>query len=103
MLKRSHSCGDLRAADIGKAVTLMGWVHRRRTFGGLTFVDLRDRSGLIQLVVNPTISPDDHAVADEVRPEYVLAIQGVVEHRPEGTVNPNLATGEVDVLVDKAE
>ncbi len=82
---------------------MIGWVHRRRTFGGLTFIDLRDRHGITQLVFNPTISPEAHAVADECRSEYVLAARGVVEHRPEGTTNPNLPTGEIDVLVREAE
>src|SRR5437879_2633099 len=103
MFHRTHSCGKLRAGDVGKAATLIGWVHRRRTFGGLTFIDLRDRHGITQLVFNPTISPEAHAIADDCRPEFVLAARGVVEHRPEGTVNANLPTGEIDVLVQTAE
>src|SRR5215469_136661 len=81
MLKRTHNCGALRSRDVG----------------------LRDRHGLTQLVFNPTISSAAHDVAEEIRPEFVLAVKGVVEHRPEGTVNPNLPTGEIDVLVEKAE
>ena len=103
MLKKTHNCGELRAGDIGKQVTLMGWVHRRRTHGGLIFVDLRDRHGLTQCVFNPSGSEAAHAVAEEARSEYVLAVTGVVEHRPEGTVNPNLPTGEIDVVVQNAE
>ncbi|MCL4458286.1 MAG: aspartate--tRNA ligase [Chloroflexi bacterium] len=102
-MQKSHTCGELRIADVGKVVTLAGWVHRRRAHGGLIFIDLRDRFGLTQLVFNPAISMGSHSIANAVRPEYVLAIRGTVAKRPEGTENPELATGEIEVLVEEAE
>ncbi len=96
-LKRDHSCGGLRLADKGKEVVLMGWVQRRRDHGGLIFVDLRDRSGLVQVVFDPGIGQEFFRRAETVRNEYVLAVRGRVEARPEGTVNPNLETGEIEV------
>jgi aspartyl-tRNA synthetase len=98
-LRRTHSCGALRAADAGQAVTLMGWAARRRDHGGLIFVDLRDREGLTQLVFNPALDPAAHEVAGRIRVEFVLAVEGTVERRPPGTVNAHLATGEVEVSV----
>ncbi|TAK20092.1 MAG: aspartate--tRNA ligase [Chloroflexota bacterium] len=99
-MKKTHTCGELRAADIGSRVTMMGWVHRRRAHGGLIFVDVRDRLGLTQLVFNPEESRTAHAAAEELRPEFVIAASGRVEARPDGTVNTNLATGAVEVVVD---
>ncbi len=93
---RTHSGGTLRADDIGTEVTLAGWVHTRRDHGGLIFLDLRDRSGLVQAVVDPS-TPEAFKLAEEVRPEYVVLAKGTVEPRPEGTVNPGLATGEIEV------
>ncbi|MBE9472490.1 MAG: aspartate--tRNA ligase, partial [Chloroflexi bacterium] len=97
MLK-THSCGELRAAHVGQEVTLAGWVNRRRDHGGLVFVDLRDRSGIVQVVANPDVSPEGHAVAQQVRGEYVLQVKGVVRVRPEGLTNPDIPTGEIEVL-----
>lgn len=97
--KRSRYCGDLSAADIGKEVVLMGWTMRRRDHGGLIFVDLRDREGIAQVVFDPEKSPDAHAKAEHVRNEFVLAVKGQVLARPEGTTNPAMKTGEVEVLV----
>jgi aspartyl-tRNA synthetase len=97
--KRSHYCGQVTAADIGKEVCLMGWVQRRRDHGGLIFIDLRDREGIIQLALDPDRDPEAHQKADRVRNEFVLAIKGVVSPRPEGTVNTKMKTGEVEVEV----
>lgn len=97
--KRSHYCGDLRAADIGSEVILMGWALRRRDHGGLIFVDLRDREGIAQIVFDPEVNKEVHAVAESVRSEFVLAVKGKVIPRPEGTVNPNMKTGEVEIQV----
>ena len=98
MLK-SHACGELRAEHAGQQVTLAGWVHRRRDHGGLTFLDLRDRSGVVQTVAIPEISAESHAAAAEVRPEWVLQVAGLVRLRPQGMRNPDLATGEVEVEI----
>ncbi|MCL6634314.1 MAG: aspartate--tRNA ligase [Peptococcaceae bacterium] len=97
-LKRSHYCGELRLEHAGDRVVLMGWVQRRRDHGGLIFIDLRDRTGLVQVVFSPDLDEGAFAKAGDVRNEYVLAVQGTVRERPEGTANPNLATGQVEVL-----
>ena len=99
---RSHKCGELNAAHLGEAVDLCGWVHRRRDHGGVIFIDLRDRAGLVQIVFDPD-SPDTFKLAESVRSEYVLRVQGTVRNRPEGTLNPNMATGEIEVLVNNIE
>jgi aspartyl-tRNA synthetase len=96
-LQRTHSCGALRKENVGERVTLMGWCARRRDFGPLTFIDLRDRDGITQIVVNQEKAPDAHAKAKDVRGEYVLAVIGEVVLRDEGARNPKLATGEVEV------
>ncbi|KNZ70231.1 aspartyl-tRNA synthetase [Thermincola ferriacetica] len=96
-LKRTHHCGELRKTNIGEEVVLMGWVQRRRDHGGLIFVDLRDRSGLVQVVFSPDVDKEAFAKAEIIRSEYVLAVRGQVVARPEGTVNENLPTGEIDV------
>ena len=96
-LQRTHSCGALRSGDVGKLVTLMGWVAKRRDFGELTFLDLRDRDGVTQVVLNAEDAPDAHAKAKEVRGEYVIAITGEVTLRDENQRNPKLETGEVEV------
>ncbi len=97
-LTRTHYCGQLGEGDVGKAVVLMGWAATRRDLGGVVFVDLRDREGLCQVVARPEVSKDAHAAADRVRGEYVLAVVGEVAARSGETVNPNLATGKVEVL-----
>jgi aspartyl-tRNA synthetase len=94
---RTHMCGELRAAHVGTSVRLAGWVQRRRDLGGLIFLDLRDREGIVQVVVNPEQVPAAAAAADAVRLEYVITVDGTVERRPEGTANPRLATGEIEV------
>ena len=101
MLKDAD-CGELRASDIGRRVTLAGWVHRRRDHGGIAFIDLRDRSGLVQVVFNPEQAPRASQVAAEARNEWVLQVTGEVARRPPGTENPHLPTGEVEVLVEEA-
>jgi aspartyl-tRNA synthetase len=101
--KRTHYCGALRATDAGKTVILMGWAQRRRDHGGVIFVDLRDREGLVQVVFNPEINPAVHQEAHRIRSEYVLAVQGKVRKRPEGMENPDLSTGAVEVMIDDLE
>ena len=96
---KTHTCGELRASDIGKQVTLAGWVHRRRDHGGVTFIDLRDRFGLTQIVADSTTSPEAHLAMEAVRPEWVIQVVGKVRRRPEGAENPNLPTGEIEVEV----
>jgi len=100
MLK-SHTCGELRKEHAGQQVTLAGWVNRRRDQGGLIFIDLRDRWGLIQIVADAENTPDSHAVANNVRSEFVLQIKGTVRIRPEGTENAELETGEVDIVAEE--
>ena len=97
-MDKDIDCGALRREDVGRRVTLAGWVHRRRDHGGLVFMDLRDRSGVVQVVVNPEQAPEAHAEADRARSEWVLQIVGEVGARPEGTENPRLPTGEVEVM-----
>jgi aspartyl-tRNA synthetase len=99
--KRTHYCGDLRKEDIGKTVCMMGWVHRRRDHGGLIFIDLRDRTGIGQLALDPDRDPESHAKAEAVRNEFVIAAIGTVAPRPEGTVNPKMKTGEVEIEVNE--
>ncbi len=96
--KRTIYCGQVRPDHIGKEVVLCGWVHRRRDHGGLVFVDLRDREGLVQVVFSPEGSPEAHAKADDLRVEYVLSVRGSVRRRPAGTENRNLPTGEIEVV-----
>ncbi len=97
--KRTDYCGALTARDIGREVILMGWALRRRDHGGLIFIDLRDREGIAQIVFDPEVNQAAHQVAEGVRSEYVLAIKGKVIPRPEGTVNSNMKTGEVEIQV----
>jgi len=99
---RTHYCGQVDAALLGKTVTLYGWAHRRRDHGGVIFIDLRDREGLLQVVSDPD-RRDTFATAEKIRNEYVLEVVGVVRRRPEGTVNPNLRSGEVEVLAHAIE
>ncbi|KUK11083.1 MAG: Aspartate--tRNA ligase [Clostridia bacterium 41_269] len=100
-LKRTDMCGSLRKEHVGKKVTLMGWVHRRRDHGGLIFIDLRDREGIVQIVFSPQVSLEAFKKAESVRSEYVLAVVGEVRLRPEGTINEKLSTGEVEVYADQ--
>jgi aspartyl-tRNA synthetase len=98
-LKRTHDCGALRGTDAGKRVVLFGWVHARRDHGGCVFIDLRDRGGLTQVVFEPTIAEQAHALAGELRGEYCIGVAGVAVERG-GHKNPNLATGEIEVKAD---
>jgi aspartyl-tRNA synthetase len=98
-MRKTHHCCELGADQIGDEVVLMGWVQRRRDHGGVIFVDLRDKEGITQVVFNPDVDKDVHAKAHAIRNEYVLGVRGKVSPRPEGMVNPNLFTGEIEVLV----
>ncbi|MDH4233060.1 MAG: aspartate--tRNA ligase, partial [Nitrospirota bacterium] len=99
--KRTHSCGVLGAGNVGDKVTLKGWVSTRRDHGGLIFIDLRDREGITQVVLNPEIDQIAHQKAHEIRSEYVLEITGNVSKRPEGTINKNLKTGEIEIYAEE--
>ena len=99
---RSHYCGQVEQSLIGEEVSVCGWVHRRRDHGGVIFVDLRDREGLLQVVFDPD-RPEIFAEAERIRSEFVLAVRGKVRARPEGTVNPNMRTGQVEVLAHELE
>ncbi|MFU8772878.1 MAG: aspartate--tRNA ligase [Anaerolineales bacterium] len=96
---KTHACGELRADHIGQMVTLAGWVNRRRDHGGVTFIDLRDRSGIVQVVANPLDSPEAHRELVDARMEWVLKLRGEVHRRPEGMENPKLPTGEIEIEV----
>ena len=100
-MRRTHHCRELGAEDIGKQVVLMGWLQRRRDHGGVIFVDLRDREGLTQVVFNPEMGTAVHAKAHALRSEYVIGVRGTVAHRPDGMVNPELKTGEIEVMVSE--
>jgi aspartyl-tRNA synthetase len=97
-LKRTDYCGDLRKQDVGREVTLLGWVQRRRDLGGLIFVELRDRQGIVQVVFNPEVNREVHEKAQSLRSEFVVGVKGDVGIRPEGTANPKLNTGEIEVI-----
>jgi aspartyl-tRNA synthetase len=99
---RTHKCGELNKENLGESVALCGWVHKRRDHGGVIFIDLRDREGLVQVVFNPETT-ETFAIAESVRSEYVLRVEGIVRDRLEGTINPNMATGEIEVLVSHIE
>ncbi|MBO0348227.1 aspartate--tRNA ligase [Phormidium pseudopriestleyi FRX01] len=100
---RTYYCGQLRSEHIGETVTLCGWVDRRRDHGGVIFLDLRDRSGIVQIVSDPLRTPDSYKDAETIRNEYVLRITGRVSQRPSDSLNPNLPTGELEVYVDRIE
>src|SRR5689334_8234668 len=100
---RTLWCGDVRKDHVGDEVRVAGWVHRRRDHGGLVFIDLRDRSGLVQLVFNPDNAPAAHAVAGELRSEHVISARGAVVPRAPDKVNPALATGEIEIMVADVE
>jgi aspartyl-tRNA synthetase len=101
MFGRTYFCGEVTEQAIGEKVTLKGWVQKRRDLGGLIFIDLRDRTGLVQIVFNPDVSPEALSLADKVRTEYVLDVKGTVIARGEGTVNENLKTGKIEVHAEE--
>jgi aspartyl-tRNA synthetase len=101
MLK-THNCGDLRIGDIGQQVTLAGWVHRYRSHGGVLFVILRDRSGLVQVTFDQNTAPEAHAAIEQARAEWVIQVTGTVRARPEGTENRDMPTGEIEVIAESA-
>jgi aspartyl-tRNA synthetase len=103
MTFKTHTCGQLRSKDAGQSVTLAGWVHRRRDHGGLAFIDLRDRWGITQVVFNPDTSGEALTAARDLRAEYVVKVTGVVRQRPPGLENPDLPTGEIEVVATEAE
>lgn len=100
---RTYYCGEVRKEQIGETVTLCGWVDRRRDHGGVIFLDLRDRTGLIQIVSDPQRTPDSYQDAEALRNEYVVQITGRVTARPEDSLNPKLPTGEIEIYADKIE
>ncbi len=99
---RTHKCGELNTQQLGETVSICGWVHRRRDHGGVIFIDLRDRAGLVQVVVDPDVE-DTFATAEHVRSEYVLKITGIVRDRPEGTINKNMHSGAIEILAKEIE
>ena len=103
MLKRTHYCGDLRPEHIGREVVVSGWVATWRDHGGVVFIDLRDRSGICQVVFNPKVNAELHARAAQLRTEYCISARGKVERRPDGMENPKLPTGQVEVLASELE
>jgi aspartyl-tRNA synthetase len=98
-LRRSHPCGAIRAAQVGSEVVVAGWVHKRRDHGGVIFVDLRDRDGIVQVVFRPETSLEAHERAGALRSEWVIMVRGIVEARSDDTINPKMVTGEVEVNV----
>jgi aspartyl-tRNA synthetase len=100
---RTDYCGDLRADQVGETVTLFGWVDRRRDHGGVIFLDLRDRSGIVQIVSDPERTPESYPQADHLRNEYVVKVTGRVTHRPEDSLNPRLPTGQVEIYADQID
>ncbi len=100
---KTHNCGELRATNINQKVTIAGWVHRRRDHGGVIFLDLRDRYGIIQVTVNPNASKETLEHVANVRMEWVLQVTGTVQKRPEGMANPKMATGEVEIIVESVD
>src|SRR5260221_1828781 len=102
-MKRSMMCGEVRAEHIGRTVVLQGWVHTVRDHGGLIFIDLRDRAGLAQVLVNPATQPEAFKVAETLRDEFVVEIEGQVQKRPQGSENPRIATGEIEVHANRLE
>ena len=102
-LRRTHKCGEIMTASVGDEVTLCGWVNVRRDHGGVIFIDLRDKTGIVQVVFRPESAPEAHERAHRLRNEWVLMVRGEIEERSEETVNPNMPTGTIEVSRDGAE
>ena len=102
-MKRTHYCGDLRLADAGTSARLTGWVLRRRDHGGVIFIDLRDRTGITQVVFDPQIDSETHEIAHQIRNEFVLCVSGKVRERAGGAANLKLPTGEIELASDGLE
>ncbi|MCJ7626115.1 MAG: OB-fold nucleic acid binding domain-containing protein, partial [Anaerolineaceae bacterium] len=98
---KTHPCGALRESHVGEEVVLAGWIHRYRDHGGVLFFDLRDRFGIVQIVADPDVLGGDFQIAEQLRAEWVVQFTGVVQKRPEGATNPNMKTGQIDVLANK--
>ena len=96
-------CGQIRESDAGSQVELSGWVNRRRDHGGLIFLDLRDSSGIVQVVIDPAVHGGAHAMAEQLRPEWVIAVIGIVHLRPDGSENDELATGKVELHLSEID
>ncbi|MEP6887612.1 MAG: OB-fold nucleic acid binding domain-containing protein, partial [Nitrospirales bacterium] len=103
MMARTHTCGELRRSHVGQTVTLNGWVQRRRDHGSVLFIDVRDRQGLTQIVFNSEEAPYVHKQGEKLGSEDVIAVTGLVSQRPEGSNNPNLATGDIEVSVQQLD
>ena len=103
LLKRTHKCSELNEKNFTQKLILQGWVDRRRDHGGIIFVDLRDLSGIIQLVFDPAADKQSHLSAEDIRPEYVLQVQGVLKERDEQSINPQMKTGKWELFVDQVE
>ena len=100
---KTHTCGELKGTHAGKKVTLAGWVHRRRDHGGVIFLDLRDRYGIIQVTVNPNLSKETLERVSNVRMEWVLQVTGTVQKRPAGMENPKMQTGEIEIIAEAVD
>ena len=100
---RTNKCDELNTTHTGQTVTVCGWVNRRRDHGELIFIDLRDRDGLLQIVFDPKVNDESHQLAEQVRSEYVIKVSGNIRKRPEGMENPNITTGEIELVVKEAE
>ena len=100
IMYKTHPCGEIGTSLSGQTVTLAGWVHRRRDHGGVVFIDLRDRSGLVQVVFNPDLPTEYMNIISNIRLEWVLQITGLVRNRPTGMINPKMDTGEIEVIAN---
>ncbi len=100
---RANNCGELDNSNVGQKVTVAGWVNRRRDHGGLIFLDLRDRSGIVQVTFDPDKNRESYLIAEQLRSEWVVGVEGTVFDRPDGTSNPNMSSGEIEIQAEKLE